>query len=43
VSEIEILSPAEREELLVGWNRTEVEYAEHSSVQEMIEEQVVRQ
>ena len=43
MSEIEILSPAEREELLVGWNRTEVEYAEHSSVQEMFEESVVRQ
>jgi hypothetical protein len=37
VNEIEILSPAEREELLVGWNRTGVEYPEHSSVQEMFE------
>jgi amino acid adenylation domain-containing protein len=42
VSEIQILSPAEREELLVEWNRTEAEYGGKRTVVEMFEEQAAR-
>src|SRR5262249_4979047 len=42
LGEIEILTAAEREQLLVTWNRTEVEYG-NQTVVEMFEEQAARQ
>jgi amino acid adenylation domain-containing protein len=42
LSELEVLSAGEREQLLVEWNQTVVEYRRESSVQELFEEQVER-
>ena len=42
VSEIEILSDAEKQQLLVDWNRTEAEYPLDKCVQHLFEEQVTR-
>lgn len=40
LSELDILSASEREQLLVEWNDTAVEYAKDKSIQTLFEEQV---
>ncbi|MGA7892847.1 MAG: condensation domain-containing protein, partial [Candidatus Sulfotelmatobacter sp.] len=42
IGEIEILSAAERQQLLVEWNRTETQYPRDKCVHELFEEQVAR-
>ncbi len=42
VAELEILSDAEREQLLIGWNQTAREYPRERCIHELFEEQVER-
>jgi amino acid adenylation domain-containing protein len=42
LSEVSLLSEAERQQVLVEWNRTEVEYVRTACVQELVEAQVDR-
>src|SRR5205823_12715699 len=42
VSEIPLLTPAERQQILVEWNRTEREYPLDKCVHQLVEEQVER-
>ncbi|MBW4630462.1 MAG: amino acid adenylation domain-containing protein [Iphinoe sp. HA4291-MV1] len=42
IAELPLLSPAERHQLLVGWNSTQVDYPQDKSIHQLFEEQVER-
>lgn len=42
VSDLQMLSQAERQQLLVAWNRTATDYPRNKSIQQLFEEQVAR-
>jgi amino acid adenylation domain-containing protein len=42
IRELDVLSVAEREQLLVGWNQTTAPYAQHCCIHELFEAQVLR-
>ncbi|HJP93403.1 MAG TPA: amino acid adenylation domain-containing protein [Pyrinomonadaceae bacterium] len=42
IGELPLLTPSEREQLLVEWNRTAAAYPEKQSIQQLFEEQVAR-
>ncbi|HJP93409.1 MAG TPA: amino acid adenylation domain-containing protein [Pyrinomonadaceae bacterium] len=42
IGELPLLTPNEREQLLVEWNRTDAAYPEKQSIQQLFEEQVAR-
>jgi amino acid adenylation domain-containing protein len=42
IASLPLLTPGERQQILVEWNRTEAEYPRHATIQELFEAQVER-